>query len=352
MYADFTKNLMKWHRTGNNRQMPWKGEKDPYRIWISEIILQQTRVQQGRSYYQNFIKKFPDVHALANATEEEVYKSWEGLGYYSRCRNLIEAARTIRDSYGGVFPSTYNKIIDLKGIGPYTAAAISSFAFNEKQAVVDGNVQRVLARYFGISSAIDTTPGKKLFTDTANKLIDESAPGEYNQAIMDFGAEVCKPRNPQCVSCELSNGCHAFHNNMVHQLPVKSKQIVIRERWLYYFIIEFGDAVYIRKRETKDIWRNLHEFVVFESASENETAAANFLNQLLQHQKFDVIDKSNIQTQLLSHQRIKGRFVRIELKEPAKAIGTYKLVEKNNLNAYAFPRFINAYLEEKLFNMA
>lgn len=351
MYADFTNNLLQWNRIENHRQMPWKGEKDPYRIWVSEIILQQTRVQQGTSYYQNFIKKFPDVHTLANARDEEVYKCWEGLGYYSRCKNLIETARTIRNSYHGVFPSSFHDIIRLKGIGPYTAAAISSFAFNEKHAVVDGNVQRVLARYFGITVAPNTTPGKRLFADTANKLIDESAPGEYNQAIMDFGAEICKPRNPMCASCPLSAGCFAFNNNMVQDLPAKTTQAAVRERWLYYFIIEFADSVFIRKREAKDIWRNLHEFVVFESVSENETAAIAFLNQLLQHQTFVIVAKSNLQTQLLSHQRIKGRFINVKLNHPP-AITGYKLVEKNNLQAYAFPRFINAYLEENMFDMA
>lgn len=352
MYADFTINLLKWHHSENNRQMPWKGEKDPYRIWISEIILQQTRVDQGWTYYENFIGKFPDVHALANASDEEVYKSWEGLGYYSRCRNLLVTARTICDSYKGVFPSTYQKIISLKGIGPYTAAAISSFAFNEKQAVVDGNVQRVLARYLGIFAEVDTSAGKKLFADAANKLIDPSSPGIYNQAIMDFGAEICRPRNPLCTSCPLRSDCYAFNNNVVHQLPIKKKQAAVKERWFYYFMIEYGDAVYVRKREAKDIWQNLHEFVVFESQSEDDSAATSFLNQLLQHQTFIITSKSIILSQKLTHQRIKGRFLRVQLKQPAETLSNYKLVKKINLNEYAFPRFINAYLEEIAFNVA
>ena len=189
----FSRILQKWNREKNTRQMPWKGEKDPYKIWLSEIILQQTRVEQGLNYYNNFIKTFPDVHKLAKAPEEKIFKLWEGLGYYTRCRNLIASARYISKELKGKFPDTYEEIKALKGVGPYTAAAISSFAFNLPHAVVDGNVFRVLARIFGISTPIDSTEGKKKFTELANKLLDKKQPGFYNQAIMDFGAVICKP---------------------------------------------------------------------------------------------------------------------------------------------------------------
>ncbi len=186
MLPDFTRKLMRWNKTGNKRQMPWKGETDPYKIWLSEIMLQQTRVEQGWAYYEKFIRTFPTVHKLAAASDQVVFKMWEGLGYYSRCKNLLETARIISKDFKGRFPNTYEEILKLKGVGPYTAAAIASFAFNENRAVVDGNVQRVLSRYFGISTPVDSTEGKKFYNSFAQLLIDRKAPGLYNQAIMDF----------------------------------------------------------------------------------------------------------------------------------------------------------------------
>jgi A/G-specific adenine glycosylase len=237
MNADFTRKLLEWNNFLNNRVMPWKGETNPYRIWLSEIILQQTRVEQGLEYYNNFIKSFPDVHSLAKAPEGEVYKKWEGLGYYTRCKNLIATARNISENYNGIFPSGYDELIKLRGIGPYTAAAISSFAFNEKRAVVDGNVQRVLARYFGITTPVDIPEGKKLFGNLAQSLIDEDSPAKYNQAIMDFGATICKPRNPLCNECIQASDCTAYRNGFVNDVPVKQKVLVKKTRWMYYFII-------------------------------------------------------------------------------------------------------------------
>ena len=346
MKADFTLKLLEWNIFHNHRPMPWKGEPDPYKIWLSEIILQQTRVEQGRAYYERFIKTFPDVHALANAPEEEVYKLWEGLGYYTRCKNLIATAKIIVEQHHGIFPGTYDSIIKLKGIGPYTAAAISSFAFNEKRAVVDGNVQRVLARYFGISTPTDSHEGKKSFSHLAQALIDEQFPGVFNQAIMDFGATICKPRNPLCLQCVQSGDCVAYNNGFVNDVPIKEKILKIKTRWLYYFIIDNGEAVYIRKRETKDIWQNLHEFVLLETESEQAGEADSFLNELLQHQSYDVISKSEIFTQQLTHQRIKGRFLHIRLNGKINLNENYRLVKKININDYAFPKFINSYLQK------
>src|ERR1700749_1524911 len=194
----FTTLLLKWHNGKNSRVMPWKGEKNPYKIWLSEVILQQTRVEQGWSYYEKFVETFPTIHDLATAPEQKVFKLWEGLGYYSRCKNLIATAKRIDTEYKGVFPSTYEELLQLKGIGPYTAAAISSFAFGLPHAVVDGNVNRVLARDFGIETPFDTTEGKKIFSILAQELLDKKNSSAYNQAIMDLGATVCTPRNPLC----------------------------------------------------------------------------------------------------------------------------------------------------------
>ncbi|HLA58283.1 MAG TPA: hypothetical protein VK622_05965, partial [Puia sp.] len=203
----FTDRLLEWNKHQNIRSMPWKGIKDPYKIWLSEIILQQTRVEQGWSYYEKFVKAFPTIDDLARAPEEKVFKLWEGLGYYSRCKNLIHTARYISSELNGIFPDNYEDILLLKGIGPYTAAAISSFAFNEPRAVVDGNVQRVLSRYFGIAIPIDSLQGKKLFQELAQTLLDKSFAGIYNQEIMDFGAVVCKPQNPLCTQCVHQQNC-------------------------------------------------------------------------------------------------------------------------------------------------
>ena len=192
----FSKRLLHWNKIQNKRAMPWKGEKDPYKIWLSEIILQQTRVEQGWNYYNRFVSTFPNIKKLAAAPEEKVFKLWEGLGYYTRCKNLIATAKFIAKEKQGEFPNAYNEILDLKGVGPYTAAAIASFAFNLPHAVVDGNVFRVLARFFGIETATDSTTGKKLFSGLAEELLDKKLPGIYNQAIMDFGAMICKPKNP------------------------------------------------------------------------------------------------------------------------------------------------------------
>ena len=207
MLPDFTVKLLEWNAASNRREMPWKGEKDPYRIWLSEIILQQTRVEQGLKYYKNFIEAFPTVQELATAEEKKIFKLWEGLGYYSRCRNLIASAKMITSDFNGNFPNNYSDILKLKGVGPYTAAAISSFAFDEPQAVVDGNVQRVLARYFGVSTPIDSIVGKKFYQELAQSLLSNAQPSVYNQAIMDFGAVICKPQTPLCSTCIQREDC-------------------------------------------------------------------------------------------------------------------------------------------------
>ena len=330
--------------------MPWKGEKNPYRVWLSEVILQQTRVEQGWSYYERFLEAFPTIHDLAIASEQKVFKLWEGLGYYSRCRNLIATAKKIDAEYNGQFPATYEEILALKGIGPYTAAAIASFAFGLPHAVVDGNVTRVLARYFGISTPIDTVPGKKLYAELADALLDKEQPDIYNQAIMDFGATICLPRNPLCMDCVQQADCQAFQKGWTTQLPVKEKSIKKRQRWFYYFIVETpDDKVYIRRRDAKDIWEGLFEFVLWETVepayfSGNALPLSDSLRQLFGQQALTVRYISRVYRQELSHQTIQGQFLTVRLKATQPSLKDYLLVDRNRLPEYAFPKFINAWL--------
>ncbi|HEX9509892.1 MAG TPA: A/G-specific adenine glycosylase [Puia sp.] len=347
---DFTRNLLKWHKKENTRLMPWKGEKDPYKIWLSEVILQQTRVEQGWAYYERFLEAFPTIQDLARAPEQKVFKLWEGLGYYSRCRNLIATAKKVVSDHGGKFPSLYPDIRELKGIGPYTAAAIASFAFNLPYAVVDGNVVRVLSRYFGLFTPIDTTAGKKEYAKLADSLLDREQPGIYNQAIMDFGAVVCKPQNPLCSTCNQQTDCQAFQKGWVTRLPVKEKTIQKKNRWLTYFIVETPDEkVYIRQRTGKDIWEDLFEFVCWETDKEvypEEILRSDFARQLFGKQSLTVKYISRIYRQTLSHQTIRGQFITIRLEKPLPASKGYLSVAKQNLNEYAFPKFINAWLQD------
>jgi len=220
----FSALLLRWHLDDNKRQMPWKGERDAYKVWLSEIILQQTRVEQGRAYYERFIKKYPSIKLLAEAKDEEVFKLWEGLGYYTRCRNLLHTARLIATKYNGKFPERYEEIVALKGIGDYTAAAIASFCFDLPYAVVDGNVLRVLSRVFGDKTPVDTNEGKKNFAELANKLLDKSQPGLFNQAIMDFGATICKPAIPTCPLCCLNAICTAYKKRNCKYIACKRKK--------------------------------------------------------------------------------------------------------------------------------
>ena len=259
---NFSEILINWYRE-HKRELPWRESSDPYLIWISEIILQQTRVVQGYDYFIRFIKRFPDVTSLAEADEDEVMKFWQGLGYYSRARNLHAAAR----SMNGVFPKTYPEVLALKGVGEYTAAAICSFAYNMPYAVVDGNVYRVLSRYLGIETPIDSTEGKKLFASLAGEFLDKSRPAVYNQAIMDFGAIQCTPQNPACLFCPLAGSCMALSKSMVAQLPVKQHKTKTTERFLNYIYVRAGACTFINKRTGNDIWKNLFELPLIETAS-------------------------------------------------------------------------------------
>ena len=328
----FRKYLNDWNINLNDRKMPWKGEKNPYKIWLSEIILQQTRVEQGLAYYNKFIKTFPTVHDLAKSQETTVFKLWEGLGYYSRCKNLIITAKYISTELKGKFPDTYEAILALKGIGPYTAAALASFAYNLPYAVVDGNVYRVLARYFNIEVPVDSDKGKKLFFDLANSLLDKNQPGRYNQAIMDFGAVICKPKLPLCAKCILQPKCRAYSKNSVSKLPIKKKKIIKHTRWLNYVLVEFGHTIYVRKRSPGDIWENLYEFMPLETAKEISQGT---LQKLINHTElpgnpgFQVIQISKTYQQILTHRIIKGRFVRIRIEQSLAIPGFQKVTLKH-----------------------
>ena len=344
----FAKKLLLWNSNQNNRPMPWKGEKNPYKIWLSEIILQQTRVEQGWAYYNRFVSTFPDVKKLAKAPEQKVFKLWEGLGYYTRCKNLIATAKFIAKEKEGVFPDTYDEILSLKGVGPYTAAAIASFAFNLPHAVVDGNVFRVLSRFFGIDTATDSTTGKKLFTALAEKLLDKKQAGIYNQAIMDFGAVICKPKNPLCTACMLKKKCVAFLQDKVDVLPVKEGKMIKKLRWFYYFIVEYKGKIYVRKRGPKEIWENLHEFLLFEAdrlMTMEEIQATHFFKDIAGKTKASILQVSKMYKQQLTHQTISGCFIEVKLeKEPT--LKDYKPVSFKQLIKLPFPKFITGFLAE------
>lgn len=339
----FRKSLLRWNELRNRREMPWKGEKDPYKIWLSEIILQQTRVEQGLSYYNHFISRFPDISRLAAARDNDVFKLWEGLGYYSRCRNLLTTARKINSEFKGKFPDRYDDILKLPGIGPYTAAAISSFAFNLPHAVVDGNVIRVLSRYFLIDTAFDTTEGKKIFTVLASELLDQSKPGIYNQAIMDFGATVCKPA-PLCQGCMLGKDCKAYAASMQGSLPVRSKKITRKTRWFYYFLVEHQGRLHYRKRSGRDIWENLHEFILFESEKEIKPALA--AEKTFGKGNFRIAGLSEPFSQTLTHQQVNARFARVELLRDGHVPSGYATASPAALHKKAFPRLIARYITD------
>jgi A/G-specific adenine glycosylase len=348
MNADFTRKLLQWNSSENDRKMPWKGEKNPYKIWLSEIMLQQTRVEQGWAYYEKFIGNFPTIHHLAKAPDEKVFKLWEGLGYYSRCKNLIETARIIVNQYQGIFPSDYDSIKALKGIGPYTAAAIASFAYNLPYAVVDGNVQRILARYFGITTPVDSTKGKKLFDQLAQALLDTKNPARYNQAIMDFGATVCKPQNPLCHQCVQKKECVAFELEQVKTLPIKEKKLQKKDRWFTYYLVVVGNKIYIRKRMENDIWQNLYEFLLSESDTHpRDEVSDEYLKRVLGKQPYSIVAVSKTYRQQLSHQNIHGRFILVKASKESRELKLYTATELKKIRQYAFPGLINKFLEKE-----
>ena len=307
---DLSQILMDWYRK-NQRDLPWRRTNDPYAIWLSEVILQQTRVEQGMPYWLRFMEDFPTVTDLADADEREVLRLWQGLGYYSRARNLHAAAKVIRDEYNGVFPNQYEQIRALKGIGDYTAAAIGSIAFNLPYAVVDGNVYRFLSRIFTISTPIDSTNGKKEFSVLASELIDKSNPGIFNQAMMEFGAMLCKPSNPDCSICPFNQYCQSYAVNAVSEYPVKSKKIKTRNRYFDFLILSDEKNTILQKREEKDIWQGLYQFPLIESENKNQSAVDLSNTNIAQHIKgtsYSMVKSSSVVKHVLSHQIIYAKF--------------------------------------------
>jgi len=346
--SNFTKYLLRWNQESNHRLMPWKGEKDPYKVWLSEIILQQTRVEQGMAYYQNFVLAYPRVENLAEAPEDEVMRLWQGLGYYSRARNLHFTAKNIVDNYNGNFPKTYKDLLALKGVGSYTAAAIASFVFKEKVAVVDGNVIRVLSRYFGIEVAFDTAEGRKQFVEKANALIDETQPDKFNQAIMDFGATVCKPKKPRCTACPFQKSCVAFRENRIDGLPFKSKRIKIKNRYFIAFLINTNEGFAIKKRTDKDIWKALFELPLVEVPSfEKRIAqqASELYEGFSENENYEFQELSETYNQKLSHQEIHVVFAQIKPLADLKLSKEY--LYTRNLTKFAFPNIFILYFRSK-----
>ncbi len=267
---DFSRIILTWYHE-NKRELPWRTTREPYKIWLSEIMLQQTRVAQGLPYYHKFLDTFPTVFDLADAPEQKVLKLWQGLGYYSRARNLHTTAKTIAELYNGNFPDTYKGLINLKGVGDYTASAIASICFNLPEPVVDGNVYRVLSRYFGVDLAINSTEGIKYFKKLAREVMDAGNIADYNQGIMEFGAVQCSPKNPNCSECPLKEGCRALHENKVHLLPFKERKTKIRNRYFNYLVyLDDEDNTMIEQRQERGIWQNLYQFPLMESEKEIE----------------------------------------------------------------------------------
>jgi A/G-specific adenine glycosylase len=328
--ASFSTLIQDWYRL-NKRDLPWRHSNFVYNIWISEIILQQTQVKQGLSYYIKFINTFPTVLDLANAEEESILKLWQGLGYYSRARNMHVAAKQVVNEYNGNFPGTFKELLKLKGVGDYTAAAISSIAYNLPHAVVDGNVYRVLSRCFFISTPINSTQGKKYFNELAAQLLDKKNPGDHNQALMEVGALVCKPKNPNCIECPIQTKCIAFSKNQMLDFPVKIKKIKVKTRFFNYIITTDGSSIIIKKREESDIWRNLYDFPLLETDKKEENVNSTYsLDQEIKH--------------ILTHQHIFASFWINEVNK-IEAKPNELITSITDLHNYPLPQLLIKYLE-------
>lgn len=343
----FTANLLRWYND-NKRDLPWRRTTDPYIIWISEIILQQTRVNQGYDYFLRFIDRFPNIETLARADEDEVMKYWQGLGYYSRARNLHTAAK----SMNGVFPTTYEDVLALKGVGEYTAAAICSIAYGMPYPVVDGNVFRVISRYIGIDTPIDSGQGKKEINEWAHKLIDRNQPSAYNQAIMDFGALMCTPKQPKCTECPMMASCVAFAQDMVCKLPIKQRKLQVTNRYFNYIYVSAGKYTYIHKRIKNDIWRNLFELPLIETThvvSEDELITSPEFRSFFAIGESPIIKKvlHNVK-HVLSHRVIYANFYEVILPEDTCSFANYRQILKDELDQYATSRLVQIFLEKHL----
>ncbi len=344
----FSDKLAKWYKK-NQRELPWRKTKDPYKIWLSEIILQQTRVSQGLPYYLKFVEKYPHVKALACAPEEEVLRLWQGLGYYTRARNLHRCAKTIVNDHQAKFPDTFDGLKKLPGIGEYTAAAIASISYKEPVAVVDGNVFRVLSRVFGLDIPINSSEGKRVFSTLANELIPKKTPDEHNQAVMEFGALQCTPRNPECHICSLKPACFAANHGMQHQLPVKVKAKKARNRYFYYIVFRSGNSLLMKKREEKDIWSGLYDFYLIEK--KRLISPAKLLLEINSTLKMNVqvhqLEVSPPYKHVLSHQIIQSKFLIVSLGKSDHLIaGKEKFYSLKQIGVLPKPVLISRFLED------
>ena len=337
--------LIRWYQA-NKRDLPWRHTKNAYHIWLSEIIMQQTQVVQGLSYYNKFVERYNNVSELALAHEDEVMRLWQGLGYYSRARNLHAAAKHIHTQFKGQFPDNYPAIRALKGVGDYTAAAIASFAYDLPHAVVDGNVYRLLSRLYGIATPINSTKGKKEFQLLADELLDVKRAALHNSAMMEFGALHCRPQNPACETCVLQEHCYAYQHKTVQQFPVKEKTIQTKERFLNYIVLIYKGQVYIRKRTAKDIWQNLYEFLLIETADRgSEERILN--NAMLKSLKgtYTLQHVSKEYKHILSHQTLYARFFVLKLRKKAN-VKELQLVSLADLGNYGLPRLLDKFLQD------
>ena len=340
--------LIAWYKQ-NKRDLPWRNTKDPYCIWISEIILQQTRVIQGLDYYSRFLQRFPNIQILAEAEQEEVLKYWQGLGYYSRARNMHEAAKSMQANFQGVFPQRYEDILALKGVGTYTAAAIVSFAWDQPYPVIDGNVYRVLGRLFAIDVPCDTGKGKKVYEELAGSLMDAQQAGLYNQAIMEFGALQCVPQKPDCGLCPLKVRCLGFISGNPQQFPVKHHIIKVRERYFNYFFVRHAENTYLSRRTKKDIWEGLFEFPLIETAYstsfEELCEMATFKSIFHDTGKTTFSIASDEVKHVLTHQILHARFYQAEIQKDNSFLQKLIKVPLKKIDDFAFPSLIQRFLQ-------
>ncbi len=341
---DFSTKLLSWYNA-NKRDLPWRGTQNPYKIWLSEIILQQTRVEQGWNYYLAFIENYPTVSDLAKASEQEVLNLWQGLGYYSRARNLHFTAKYITNELEGIFPKNYAELLKLKGVGKYTAAAIASFAYGEAVPAIDGNVYRVLSRFFGEYETINTPKAEKIFRELAFTILPLKNAGDFNQAMMELGATLCKPQNPDCFSCPVGEQCWANAEGKQTELPVKKSAIKVRNRYFNYFILTDDDHILLKKREGKDVWKHLYEFVLFEKENPSLEESATFLLEELgvKNPSFKQLNTTPI-IHKLSHQHLHIFFS--EIKGKIKSNSAYQFVAKDDLSEYPMPIVLAKFVEE------
>jgi len=333
--SSFSLLIQKWY-VENHRNLPWRDTKSPYKIWLSEIILQQTRVDQGMSYFHKFCTLFPTIDDLAKASEQEILTAWQGLGYYSRARNLHKTANYIVEIHGSKFPETYEGLLSLPGVGPYTAAAIGSFAFNIPNAVVDGNVYRVLSRYFDIESPTDSLSGKKEFAELAQSLIDKSNPAQHNQAIMEFGALVCTPKKADCQNCPLVSSCGAFSKQTVYNRPVKKRKTAVRSRYFHFILAEKEGKILIQQRTDKDIWQNMYQLPLLEydNAETSPFDNSTFREPLCTY------------THQLSHQKINASFWKVDKHLDLEAFQHTRWIDREELTDYPLPRLIDRFFSD------